>query len=279
MDTHGFPPGYFVIRSVATNRLLDVKSDYVEDGTEVLLWPEKETSLVESFRDPDANNQVFFIDPSGALCSRASGHAIDVEDGRLVLRHRRPISYPYPNAYSHPLPKFQYNAQTGEITIHFSHDPTYPLSSPPSSPGTSMLRNRTSDLGLEIPAAAGNWRNKTHFLVSQPLRKPRTIIDDASEMITTAIVSPINFFSSAFGGKSAAKPEEVFDGNIDLKEEEVVEEERGEEGEVDNSPELERRVRVIGIPNGSEGELGDKALKRRKWMVSSLRRVNARTGT
>lgn len=30
-------------------------------------------------RDPQANNQVFFIDTSGALCSRASGHAIDIE--------------------------------------------------------------------------------------------------------------------------------------------------------------------------------------------------------
>jgi hypothetical protein len=48
IQTNGFPPGYFVIRSVATNRLLDVTQDDVEDGTEILLWPEKETSLVES---------------------------------------------------------------------------------------------------------------------------------------------------------------------------------------------------------------------------------------
>lgn len=44
----GFPPGYFVIRSVATGRLWDVNSDEVEDGTPVILWPEKEQSLVES---------------------------------------------------------------------------------------------------------------------------------------------------------------------------------------------------------------------------------------
>lgn len=98
-------------------------------------------------------------------------------------------------------------------------------------------------------------------------------------MITTAITSPISFFGSAFGGRSAARPEEVFDGNIDLKEEEVVEEERGEEGEVDDSPELGRRVRVIAVLKGSEGGLSDKALRRRKWVVSSLRTVNARTGT
>lgn len=46
--THGFPPGYFVIRSAASNRLLDIANDSIEDGTEVLLWPEKESSLVES---------------------------------------------------------------------------------------------------------------------------------------------------------------------------------------------------------------------------------------
>ena len=37
-----------MIRSVATGRLLDVTQDDIEDGTEIILWPEKETSLVES---------------------------------------------------------------------------------------------------------------------------------------------------------------------------------------------------------------------------------------
>lgn len=48
-DTNfGFPVGYFVIKSVATGRLLDIERDAVEDGAEVVLWPEKEKSLVES---------------------------------------------------------------------------------------------------------------------------------------------------------------------------------------------------------------------------------------
>jgi len=45
---YGFPEGYFVIRNVANGRLMDVGGDEVEDGTEILLWPEKEKSLVES---------------------------------------------------------------------------------------------------------------------------------------------------------------------------------------------------------------------------------------
>ncbi|KAF5352388.1 hypothetical protein D9756_005804 [Leucocoprinus leucothites] len=264
-EIHGFPPGYFVVRSVATNRLLDVKADDVEDGAEIVLWPEKETSLVEGFRDPNANNQVFFIDTSGVLCSRSSGHALDIEGDRLVLRHRRPVSSPYPNAYSHPLPKFRYDSRTGEITIQFDYDPTFPLSSP--------LSASTGGTGR-----SDSWRNKTYYLVSQPMRKPRTIIDDASEILTSAISSPINFFGGAFGGKGASKPDEVFDGNIDLKEDDIVDEDRGEEGEVDDSPEVGRHARMINVVKGSEGELSGKTQRRRQWAVSSLRRINAKTG-
>ena len=47
VQTFGFPAGYFVIRSVASERLWDVEADDVEDGTEIVLWPEKEKSLVE----------------------------------------------------------------------------------------------------------------------------------------------------------------------------------------------------------------------------------------
>jgi len=48
IDTFGFPAGYFIIRSVGSNRLLDVTMDDIEDGTEIALWAEKEKSLVES---------------------------------------------------------------------------------------------------------------------------------------------------------------------------------------------------------------------------------------
>ncbi|KAF7784234.1 hypothetical protein Agabi119p4_399 [Agaricus bisporus var. burnettii] len=272
--TYGFPLGYFVIRSAASNRVLDVSDDSIEDGADVLLWPEKESSLVESFRDPNANNQVYFIDTSGALCSRSSGHAIDVEDDRLVLRHRRPISYPFPNAYSHPLPTFHYNSGTGEITVHFEYDPTYSMPPPPMSPSMTIANDRS----IMRSSPANPAHNKAYFLVSQPLRKPRTIIDDASELVTTAITSPINFFSSAFSGKNDARPDEVFDGNIDLKEDEVVEEERGEEGEIDDSPESGRQVRVMGIARGNANNLGDGILRRKRWIVESLRTTNAKTG-
>ena len=46
-DESGFPHGYFVIRSIAQQRVLDVERRSAVDGTEILLWPERENSLVE----------------------------------------------------------------------------------------------------------------------------------------------------------------------------------------------------------------------------------------
>lgn len=51
LNTYGFPPGYFVLKNVATDRVLDVQSDMVEDGTPVILYDETETSLVEGTQD------------------------------------------------------------------------------------------------------------------------------------------------------------------------------------------------------------------------------------
>ncbi len=47
LHTYGFPAGYFIIKNAATDRLLDVQSDLVEDGTPLILYPETESSLVE----------------------------------------------------------------------------------------------------------------------------------------------------------------------------------------------------------------------------------------
>ncbi|KAI0053436.1 WD40 repeat-like protein [Auriscalpium vulgare] len=243
-ENYGFPEGYFVINSVASKRLLDVAGDSVEDGAEVILWPQKESSLVESTHSPT----VFFIDTSGALCSRSSGHAIDVEDGRLVLRHRRPVSQPYPNAYSHTLPQFHYSQTTGEITAVFQTDPTYP-----SNPGAST-----------------SWRNRTYYVTSLPERKPRTFIDDAAETLGTVFRAPLTLF----GGPPAVTS--ATDEAFNLREDEVDEQERGDEAEVDDSPALNRKVRVFGTTEAGTHALGTKARVRRQWQVIPLRKTVAR---
>ncbi|KAF8079013.1 hypothetical protein FPV67DRAFT_1444215 [Lyophyllum atratum] len=257
VQTYGFPTGYFVLRNIATNRVLDVTGDGIEDGTEIILWSDNDTSLVETRRRPEANNQVFFIDTSGALCSRSSGHAVDIEGDKLVLRHRRPISHPFPNSYSHPLPTFSYSPENGEILVHFTSDPAYP---PPE---------QRSD----------TWKNKSYLLTSVPLRKPKTIIDDAAAFFSSALNSPLSFLSGRNPAPHAT-PDEVFSGPIDLDENEVLEEDRTEEAEVDDSPDIERKVRMVSIidKERSDKVLGEKARDRRRWQVASLRRVDARTG-
>lgn len=176
-----------------------------------------------------------------------------------MIRHRRPISHPFPNEYSHPLPKFSYDSKSGEIRVHFSCDPTYP---PSGSPPSNV------------------WRLKTYLLTAVPQRRPRTIIDDASDFFASNFLGPISYLA---GGPpiNAARPDQVFGGEIDLHEEEVVEEERGEEGEVDDAPEPSRKVRLVAVPTGDkdmlDGLLSEKPRQRRRWIIISLRKTTART--
>jgi len=148
--------------------------------------------------------------------------------------------------------------------VQFTYDPAYP---PLPVDGASL------------PSA---WKTKTYLLVSVPMRKPRTILDDASEFISTNIFTPISFLT---GGPppAPARPDDVFNGDIDLNEDEILEEERGEEAEMDNSPEPARKVCMISVPTSEKVMmdllLSEKARKRRKWVISPLRTTNKRTAS
>lgn len=169
------------------------------------------------------------------------------------------MSTPYPNSYSHPLPIFSYKPKSGEISVQFSCDPTYPR--PNSSPSNS-------------------WKSKTYLLSSVPQRRPRTIIENASEFFASNILTPISLLT---GGPPASppRPDRVFDGEIDLRDDEVVEEERGEEGEVDNSPNPVREVRMVASPAAEKDMmdllLSEQARQRRKWVILPLRVSNAKS--
>ena len=226
-------------------------------------------------RDPGADNQVFFVDTSGVLCSRSAGHAIDVEgvhtlnlsspdraqrtlaDDCLVLRHRRPVLQPFPNSYSHPLPRFSYDRETKHISVTFATDPSYPA-----------------------PKDVNKWEawKEMSFLVTAvPSRKPRNIIDDASDLLSSAITTPLSLFG-ALKPPSSATPETVFSsGEIDLREDEILEQERSEEGEVDDSPERRREVRVLALAKEEVEAASVKAKLRRQWEVIPLR--NSRRST
>lgn len=123
------------------------------------------------------------------------------------------------------------------------------------------------------------WKDKLFFMTSIPMRKPRSLIDDASQLLTSAISVPFSFL----GGHSAppsAHPDDVFNsGDIDLKEDEILETERSAEGEVDDSPEKHRQVRVIGVTKEEEGAAGELANARKQWIVIPLRSTRNRTGS
>lgn len=88
------------------------------------------------------------------------------------------------------------------------------------------------------------------------------------------------FFSNAAAlatGKPAeSRPEDVFDGQIDLRGDELDEGERGDAGEVDDDPNVLRQVRVICVRESAKGNA--KAMLRRRWEVLPLRAQRAMTG-
>ena len=131
-------------------------------------------------------------------------------------------------------------------------------------------------------ASSQAWQNKTYLLTSIPKRKPRTIMDDASDFIASSFLNPISYITGT-SAPPQAKPDEVFNGDIDLTEDEVVEEERGEEAEVDNSADLGRKVKIVVVPTAEKAMmdlvLSEKAKRRRKWVVIPLRTSNAKTGS
>jgi hypothetical protein len=112
------------------------------------------------------------------------------------------------------------------------------------------------------------------------MAKPPTLVGNAAAFISSAISTPLSFLSGSASGPTAT-PEEVFNGDIDLAEDEVLEEERGEEGEVDDSLEPIRRVRMLTIVNKVKDErrLGPHARLRRRWETVPLRTSIKRTST
>jgi len=287
------------------------------------VFAEKEKALVESLRDPAADNQVFYIDEAGVLCSKHSGHAVDVENGALVLRRRRPITTSYPNATSHPLPAFGYNPVTGQITVQFEYDPAYPPAPPTPTPAHPSApppydNNSTpkedfefvapeldnpwpSPLVKKVPA----WKQKTFLVTSIPSRKPRTFVDDAADFFSSSasvIASPFSQLpnlANPFGhGRSGSidkkammkvtpgdedasairervSLDHVRNGDFDLRDDELLENERGEENEVDDDPDPFRKVRVIGHRYEQERP-NPKARERKRWEIVPIRKERRR---
>ncbi|KZV99025.1 hypothetical protein EXIGLDRAFT_726508 [Exidia glandulosa HHB12029] len=248
----GFPMGYFMIRSKTSDRVWDVETGSHDDSTEVILWPCRETSRVSTMRDHTTDNQVFFIDTEGALCSKASGHAIDVEGGKLVLRHRRPVTLPFPNAYSHPLPLFEYLSD-GAIAVRF-------------------------------PVSSSAPRDREFLVAALPSRRPRTILDNVADTLTSAattvLFAPLSLTGLASPGPSQtshATVDEIEGAEFTLQEHELADEDVVNEEDADDNPERVRHLRVF--QKDPRAALGPQARARRQWEIVPILREKVQTGT
>ncbi|TFK16608.1 hypothetical protein FA15DRAFT_676631 [Coprinopsis marcescibilis] len=155
----GFPSGEFIILSLGSSRVLDVRKCGTADGTVLILYPCKERSLDEHSRDRWNDNQVFFVDELGALIGKQSRSLVDIQDGQLVIDSRKPGKI---------YPKFSYSETTKQITIEL------PKSSTVSGEGPS------TDI-------------ETHALTFHPKSNPRAAFDD-NGVLVTALLPPDGSF-------------------------------------------------------------------------------------
>lgn len=189
------------------------------------------------------------------------------------------MTFPFPNAYSHPLPRFAYDSSTGNIHVRFSSDPSYPPPPPapspsltaPSTPSTDQPS--TSKPNSQYPSTA--WRERQYLVSSIPKRKPPSALDHAAQFFSNAV--------SVIVPSTPVAPTEEEHGEYDLRDYEIVEEERPAESEVDDSPDIHRDICVLSLPlfsqNGTEMEtLGggsSKARERRRWEILPITRGKA----
>ena len=130
------------------------------------------------------------------------------------------------------------------------------------------------------------------------MRKPRTFLEDAHAALSTALsvpLSPLTSFLSVVGGGggsgtgtgagagsgssgattgtgvAAVTAEEVRRSGVDLHEDEVLEEDRAEAEDVDDSPDEQREVRVVTVGE-RDATLTMAAIERRRWEILPIRR-------
>lgn len=173
-------------------------------------------------------------------------------DDHLVIRHRRPMLLPYPSPRSHPLPTFSFTPKSGQITVTFSVDPRF-YSTDPQNPAFSSVHSLPGD---------------EYILAAQPRRRPPGLVDRAGSLFSSAK-------TSLAGARAKSNPEEVFDGQIDLREGEVVDGDKDEAFEVDDDPDPMREVKVVCA---NKSPVGKQTAYRRRWEIVPLRESKARTG-
>ena len=133
-----------------------------------------------------------------------------------------------------------------------------------------------------------------HLLTALPARKPKTLLDDAAAFLaSTASILAFPFSAAPAAPSSSPSSPGAVDhtrsgvarqhthidsGEFDLRESEIVEEERAEAEEVDDDPDPARRVRIYGFrPRDlAEGAANTRARERRRWEIVPIRKERRR---
>jgi len=112
------PSGYFMLRNRANGKVLDVRQGKAAIGTEIILYTRKDVHFSEGSLSDPRNNQLFFLDWNGHLCSVCHGLYVDVIDGKPCLAVPTPIAQ-IATRNSHPPPTFKLDPIT--CTLHVFH--------------------------------------------------------------------------------------------------------------------------------------------------------------
>lgn len=164
------------------------------------------------------------------------------------------MTLPFPNSYSHPLPRFSYDSSTGNIHVRFTCDPSYP------SPSQNA------------PSVA--WQERQYLVSSIPRRKPPSVLDNAAQFFSSAA----SRLAPVIAGEEIQRDDE---GEFDLRENEIVEEERPAENEVDDSPDIHRDIVVLSLPflsgrdHDTHGGGSSTARERRRWEILPINKEKA----
>jgi len=152
----GFPTGKFRIRAVGTAYYwTPTRSKTHQDGNTIHIW-----SL--GSEEP----QGFFVNSKGNLSCGSSGAEVDVMGNALITTLNRQLTEPYPNPWSHPLPRFSYSDISKMITVKFYVDPV---------------------VSNSWPRAESEWRDKEFALAARSV--VGTIIPSFQEIAKWAPVS------------------------------------------------------------------------------------------
>lgn len=137
---------------------------------------------------------------------------------------------------------------------------------------------------MRFPVSSSAPNGKEFILAALPSRRPRTILDNAADMFTSA-ASTVIFAPLSFTGLASPPPtstshatvDQIEDADFSLQEHELADEDIVNEEGADDNPERIRRVRVL--QRDQRPHLGPEARARRQWEIIPIIREKIVTGT